>query len=182
MPRPKNAGVNIEKRLLKAICLISTLMTPLLAEEVTMKPGLEEPSSDPRQALYFIHHKQYRQAVDHYRAHMRDRGSHDLQLLQEMGRLLLEEGSQATLGSNQLAFLFALRLSPLPEMTSSVLKCLDSPELPVQLAAIQLLGSFFDDRAQEGLFTSLSSPYLFVRLEAAYQLAIRKHKRLTGQL
>jgi HEAT repeat protein len=57
-----------------------------------------------------------------------------------------------------------------------------SPQPQTQMAAIQFLGHLQDDRCEELLTKAMSSDYFFTRMEAAYQLAMRKSRTAVGQI
>ena len=57
-----------------------------------------------------------------------------------------------------------------------------SPHPETQMAAIQYLGSIQDDRSEELLTKAMSSDFFYTRMQAAYQLAMRKARNAVGQI
>ncbi len=107
---------------------------------------------------------------------------HSFEVLHQLGTILLDEGAHSSDPKKQLVSIYGARLagvdSPLDVLEHGVRS--QSPE--TQLACIQSLAAFQDDRCDDLLLKAMSSPFLPIRLEAGYYLAQRKHPAAAGQL
>jgi HEAT repeat protein len=82
----------------------------------------------------------------------------------------------------QLTSIFASSIAGVATSVDILEAGIISPHPQTQMAAIQYLGHLQDDRCEELLTKAMSSDYFFTRMEAAYQLSIRKSRTAVGQV
>jgi len=132
--------------------------------------------------LYLLQSQEFDRAFDSYQEYKLILGKHDFDLLQQMALTLLEMGARSPDPSRQLTSIFGSSIAGISASIDILEAGITSPNPETQMAAIQFLGHLQDDRC-EVLFTkAMSSDYFFTRMEAAYQLSMRKARTATGQI
>ncbi len=134
------------------------------------------------QMQFLLQVKKTPQAFELYQEYQKERGMHDFALLKSLAIGVLEQGIQSPYPEQQLLSLYGCSIAGLIDCLHIVEEGLKSDQLFVQLASIQLLSALQDDRADRLLLKAMSSPFLIVRLEAAYHLAAKRHPKACGQI
>lgn len=124
--------------------------------------------------MYLIQTKNTEHAIETYLKHHTDASKHNFDLLHQMAMTILEQGSQSKDPHDLLRTMFGVGIASNTQSIPILEKGLNSPSLQTQLASINFLSQLQDDLADELLLKALYSPFLFVRLEAAYHLASKK--------
>lgn len=150
------------------------LLTPLAANE--------EVPFDKRQITYLLQSKEYSKSFALYNEWHTKLGRHDFEILQQMAHLLLEQGSREQDPEKQLVTIYGVSISASSPSWEILESGISSPNPQTQVATIQLLGRLQDDMSDQLLVKAMSSQFFVSRLEAAYYLALRKHRMVTGQL
>jgi HEAT repeat protein len=132
--------------------------------------------------LYLLQSKEFNRAIDLYREYKEALGRHDFEILQQMATIILEQGSRSLDPETQLISIFGSNIAGIAASIDILEAGIASPQPQTQMAAIQFLGHLQDDRCEELLTKAMSSDYFFTRLEAAYQLAMRKSRIAVGQI
>lgn len=137
---------------------------------------------NPLHIFYLVQSKELSQAITLYRQYKEELGRHDFETLQRIAEMVLEQGAKSSESEEQLISLFGLKIAGI-ETTKEILESgITSRHPEVQLATLQLIGQLQDDRFESLLNKAMSSGFLYTRLEAAYQLAVRKTRNSVGQV
>ncbi len=132
--------------------------------------------------LYLLQSKEFDRAIELYLDYKRALGRDDFEILQQMAMIILEQGARSTDPETQLISIFGSSIAGISASIDVLETGITSPQPQTQMAAIQFLGRMQDDRCEELLNKAMSSDYFFTRLEAAYQLAIRKSRTAVGHI
>ncbi len=141
-----------------------------------------EDESDIRHIPYLMRSLRVEDSINLYLSHYAKEGQHNFEILQQMGTVLLEQGMRSDDAEMQLLSIFGTNMAHLSQSVDILEAGIFSKNPMIQIASIQYLGTIQDDRCDELLIKAMHSEFLQVRLEAAYQLAVRKHKVATGQV
>lgn len=152
------------------ICCLS-----LFAEEVT-------PSISKYQVLYLIQAGEVERGVELYQRYVKETGRHDFPILEEMGHLLLQLGARRGDEESLLLSMYGLGIAGSLEGMDLYEMGMASRNPLTQMATIQFLSGMQDDRVEDLLFKAFSSPFLQVRMEAAYALAMQRSEKVTGMV
>lgn len=161
------------KKTLKLLFCLSFISFPLQAEIKKV---------NPLHIFYLVQSKELSQAITLYRQYKEELGRHDFETLQRIAEMVLEQGAKSSESEEQLISLFGLKIAGI-QTTKTILESgIKSQHPEVQLATLQLIGQLQDDRFESLLNKAMSSSFLYTRLEAAYQLAVRKTRSSVGQV
>ena len=137
---------------------------------------------NPLHIFYLMQTRDLPQAISLYQKYKEELGRHDFEVLQRMAEMILEKGAKSAESEEQLISLFGLKIAGI-ETTKEILQSgIASRHPEVQLTTLQLIGQLQDDRFESLLNKAMSSDFLYTRLEAAHQLAIRKTRNAVGQV
>ena len=166
------------KKTLKLLFCISFICAYLQAEN----SQTEIKRFNPLHIFYLVQAKELSQAITLYRRYKEELGRHDFETLQRIAEMVLEQGAKSSESEEQLISLLGLKIAGI-QTTKEILESGITSRYPeVQLATLQLIGQLQDDRFESLLNKAMSSGFLYTRLEAAYQLAIRKTRNSVGQV
>lgn len=166
------------KKTLKLLICMSFICSYLQAET----SQIEIKKVNPLHIFYLVQSKELSQAITLYRRYKEELGRHDFETLQRVAEMILEQGAKSLESEEQLISLLGLKIAGI-ETTKEILESgIRSRHPEVQLATLQLIGQLQDDRFESILNKAMSSGFLYTRLEAAYQLAIRKTRNSVGQV
>jgi HEAT repeat protein len=132
--------------------------------------------------LYLLQSKEFNQAINLYQEYRTALGRHDFEILQQIGLIILEQGARSTDPETQLTSIFGSSIAGISASIDVLEAGINSHQPQTQMAAIQFLSYLQDDRCEELLTRAMSSDYFFTRMEAAYQLAMRKSRTAVGQI
>lgn len=131
---------------------------------------------------YLFQSGRFDKGIELYTQYHKDAGRHDFDLLNQMGLAVIQRGIRSDTTKVKLACLFAARNTGLSTSIDILASGINSRDPQLQLASIQLLSKIQDDRCDALLQKAMSSEYLSVRMEAGYQLSVRKHHISTGHM
>lgn len=134
------------------------------------------------QITYLMQAKEIQKSLDlydKYRAHL---GKNDFEILEQLAHILLEEGTKSEDQEQQLLSIYGSAIASVSSSLDFLETGIKSSHPETQVAAIQFLGKLQDDRSDELLIKAMSSSFFFARMEAASQLASRKHPSSVGQI
>ena len=134
------------------------------------------------QALYLIQKGEIQKGIELYRETIKQAENHDFEVLEQMGQIMLDEGTHSRDPEIQLLSIYGYGIAGRSDSLSVFEAGVQSQNPITQLAAVQFLGQLDDDRTSDILGQAMSSNFLPVRLEAAYYLAQRKNAIATHQL
>ena len=129
-----------------------------------------------------MHNGKVEMAIERYRESVKESGKHDFETLEAMASTLLEKGMESDDPESQLLSLFGAGSAGLKSTLSLCRTAMRSRQPTIQMAAIQILAQFDDEEATDLLTLAFSSPYLPIRLEAAYAFANRRHPKAVGYI
>lgn len=132
--------------------------------------------------LYLLQSKEAPYAIDLYEQYKKQLERHDFEILQQMALLLLEKGARSQDTEEQLSSLYGSSIGGIATAIDILEAAISSPHIETQMAAIQYLGNLQEDRCDELLTKAMSSSFFMTRMQAAYQLCIRKSKNAVGQI
>jgi HEAT repeat protein len=156
--------------------------TPLIAGDEEIASIQEKTGINKLHILYLLQSKEFNRAIALYQEYKTALGRHDFEILQQMGLIILEQGARSPDPETQLTSIFGSSIAGIAASIDILEAGITSPHPQTQMAAIQFLGHLQDDRCEELLTKAMSSDYFFTRLEAAYQLAVRKSRTAVGQI
>lgn len=133
-------------------------------------------------SLYLMQQNQIEESIERYREFADLTGRHDFDVLQQMGLILLQKGSQSADPQTFMMTLFGAGLSGSAAALEILEKGIMSPDPQVQLLSLHFVAKFDDDRASELFNKAMGSDFLAIRMEAAFYLAQRKHPHAVGQI
>ena len=133
-------------------------------------------------ALYLMQQNRVEEAITRYREFSDQAGRHDFEVLQQMGLILLQKGSQNPDPQTFLMTLFGAGFSGSARALEILEKGLGSPDPQVQMFALHFISQFNEDTSNDLLNRAMSSDYLSTRMEAAFYMAQRKHPNAVGQI
>jgi len=151
-------------------------------EETVLTSSTTDSSKVPNHILYLMHTGNTTQALQEYEKYRDETGSHDFELVEQIGLIVLDQGFRSSDSETQRLALFGAGIS----MNEKALYILESGltqgEPEQQLIALNFLARFQNDRADQILRRAMTSNILLIRLEAAYQLAGKKDPKVVGQI
>lgn len=154
--------------------LLLAVCSPAAAEEAAPVNKLH--------IVYLAQTGQLGPSVDLYFQYKEQLGKHDFEVLQQMALVQLEQGMKSSDPEEQLLSLFGAHLAGVSASIDILEAGIKSPHAETQIAAIQFLGNLQEDRSEELLTRAMASPFLFTRMQAAEQLALRKSRSAVGQI
>lgn len=155
----------------KALSLLLICTSVLIAEPIKKN-----------QITYLMQAGSIKESIDLYQRYKNEIGKHDFEVLSQMAFILLEQGAKSSDTEKQLLCIFGSGIAGVAASIDVLEAGIKSSHPETQVASIQYLGKLQDDRSDELLLKAMSSDYFQVRLEAAYQLATRKHRASVGQI
>ncbi len=135
-----------------------------------------------QQISYLMQSRQFDASLNLYQEYRASIGRHDFEILEQIAMILLIEGARSGNPEVEMSTLFGAHLGGLSHAIDILDIGINSAHPQVQTAAIQFLGSLQDDRCDALLIRSMASEFFSVRMDAAYLLALRKHKVALGQI
>lgn len=154
----------------------------IVPEEGQIAGTKEKTGINKLHILYLLQSKEFNRAIELYREYREALGRHDFEILQQMALIILEQGARSTDPESQLTSIYGSGIAGIAASIDILEAGIASPQPQTQMAAIQFLGHLQDDRCEELLTKAMSSDYFFTRMEAAYQLALRKSRTAVGQI
>lgn len=137
---------------------------------------------DRRQITYLFQSNEMNLAFELYDQHKAALGKHDFEVLQQMAHLFLQEGANTNDPEKQLLSLYGCSIAGSSHSLDVLESFLKSQHPQTQAASIQLIGQMQEDRSSDLLNKAMSSEFFPVRMEAAFQLSLRKHPSACGQI
>jgi HEAT repeat protein len=160
--------------LFNQFCLYLLVFSPLLAS-----PPMSETKMH---ALYLMQKNQVEESIQKYREYSENTGRHDFEILQQMGFLMMQKGIQSSDPQTFLMTLLGAGLSGSASALEILEKGLSHPDPQIQLMSIHFLSQFDDDKSSDLLNRAMSSEFLAIRMEAVFNLALKKHPHVVGHL
>lgn len=133
-------------------------------------------------ALYLMQQGQVEESIARYREYTDLTGRNDFEVLQTLGLILLQKGSQSADPQTFMMTLLGAGLSGSREALDIVEKGLFHPDPQIQLLSLHFIAKFDDDRTAELFNRAMSSDFLGIRMEAAFYMAQTKHPHAVGQI
>lgn len=130
------------------------------------------------QILYLAQSGNIDKAIDLYLSSE----SADFETLQTLANIIIRQGYQSNNPETVLLTIYGASIANDPRLFYIMERGLKIPVPEIQLAAINLLGQTFDDRANTMIAEALSSPFFICRLEALHHLALVKYPQIEGHI
>lgn len=124
--------------------------------------------------LFLMQAGQVPKALELYQSHRQQLGHHDLELVRQMGMMLLEQGYRTGDPETRLLTLYGAGISLDERVLYLLEEGLKSNQPQHQLISLQFLERYQNDNSDEAMNRALASNYLLIRLEGAFCLAKRK--------
>lgn len=134
------------------------------------------------QVLYLMQAGAVEKGISLYQAWAKENGRHDFSILEEMGHILLKQGASSGDEETLLLSMYGLGIAGSTEGMELYEMGMNSHNPMTQMATIQFLSRLQEDEVEDLLFKAFSSPFLMIRMEAAYALAQRRSERVTGMI
>lgn len=177
------------QRLTLFLSLLSPIQALPLAEESKhffsdscLAENREKESVNKLHILYLMQCKELSRSIDLYKQYKEFLGRHDFEILQQMALIILDQGARSVDPEQQLISIYGSGIAGINASIDILEAGILSPHPQTQMAAIQFLGRLQDDRSDELLTRAMASDFLFTRMEAAQQLAVRKSRSAVGQI
>jgi len=165
--------------------LLSFIKTPLLYLlllgfiSATSSPT---PSALQKQILYFMQQGNVRESLTQYQKLYEQTGAHHFELLEQLGLILLDQGSRIKDPEVQLMTMFGAGIAGNDKTLYLLEEGLKSPFPQIQLVCLNLVASSYDDKAEDSLLNAMLSSEILVRFEAVYHLAKKKHPQAVSHI
>ena len=132
--------------------------------------------------LFLMHTGNTTQALQAYNNFRIEAGSHDFELIEQIGLILLDQGFRTNDPETQLLTVFGAGISTNEKSLYILEDALESNQPELELIALNFLSGYHNDRADQALHRAMKSNGLLVRLEAAHKLASKKDPKIVGQI
>lgn len=139
-------------------------------------------SSDPRHILFLMTSGHVDRALESYTDYVKARGKHDFEVLEEIGRILIEQGCASKDVETAMIGLYGIAVSQLSTAETFLEQAICSPHPNVQLVALQLLSRLNTDSIESTIAKGMHSEFLMIRLETLFQLTRRRSNLALGHI
>lgn len=139
-------------------------------------------SVEAERMLYLLNTGNLNTAFELYERHKAELGKHDMEMVQQIGLAILNIGSKSHIPEAEVLTLFGAGISGNDKVITILEDGLKATNPKLQLVSINFLARFQNDRATGLINSAMTSPFLPIRLEAAYQLAKNRHPKAAGQI
>ena len=134
-------------------------------------------AAPPPHIGYLIHCGNIDEAIAEYDTWYQENYTHDFDTLEKLGISLLEQGWRSKEVEEKVLALFGASVAAHDKVTHILAEGLESPVPQIQLISLNFLAKQQTDEAEKAIHKALSSPYLPIRLEAAFYLALKKDRK-----
>ncbi len=164
-------------------CSRNSSPLPIAFEEPTLHSETTNVEAEKTgRILYLMQIGETARSIEEYNKYRKEGHSHNLELVQQMGMVILERGYHSYSPEVQLMTVFGAGVVGNPRILHILDAASDSDDPQVQLTALGYLANLHDDAADAMLARGMTSPYLLIRLETAYYLATMKYPSAVGQI
>lgn len=132
--------------------------------------------------LYLMNSGETEKAINSYQKLQKETNQQDFEILQQMAVLLLESGAKSGDPHERQLAMFGSGLACSSRLLKILEKGIDSPDMATQLTALHFACSLQDNEIDNILIRAMSSDFLETRIEAAMQMALKKHPCAFGQI
>lgn len=157
------------KKLLLSLLLLTLAATPT-------------PQSLQKQILFAMQQGHAVQSLNLYQRYYQQAGRHDFDLLEQLGLILLDQGSRSKEPETLLLTMFGAGIAGNDKTFYILEQGLKSHYPQLQMVCLNLLANSHDDDAADSLIHAMSSNEFLIRLEAAYLLAKKKHPQAVSHI
>ncbi|MEI8125972.1 MAG: HEAT repeat domain-containing protein, partial [Parachlamydiaceae bacterium] len=140
-----------------------------------------EGCTTPNHILYLMHTGETTKALEMYQEYQKANQSNDFDLLEQMGLILLDQGFRTKDPEIQLMTLFGAGISMNEKALYIIEDALNKGPPELQIIALNFLARYQNDRADRAIHRAMGSDYLLIRLETAFQLAVKKDPKCVSQ-
>lgn len=132
--------------------------------------------------LYLMQAKEYEKAIFYYQKLYNNKSEQDFEILQQIALILLDAGAKSQDPEERQLAMFGAGLAASTKSLKILERGLTSPELSSQLTALHFISVLQDNECSNLMVKAMSSDFLETRIEAAYQMALKKHPCALGQI
>lgn len=174
----------IINRFAKVSAITFSLSSNAIAiETLTSYPPLHsQQTSTVNHILYLMHTGDTAKALQAYQTHRKESGSYDFELIEQLGLILLDQGSRSDDREIKLLTLFGAGISADERALYIVEDALKTGDSDLQMLSLNFLAKFQNNRADFAIYKALASNNLLVRLETLLQLASKKDPKTVSQI
>ncbi|MDN3504081.1 MAG: HEAT repeat domain-containing protein [Rhabdochlamydiaceae bacterium] len=130
--------------------------------------------TDPRHVLFLMSSGKTDMALEVYDKYYKETGKHDFEILEEIGRILIDQGCMSKDLETAMIGLYGVAMSNLSSAESFLSEAIKSPHPNVQLVALQLLSRLNTDSIEPVMAKGMNSAFLMIRLETLFHLTSRR--------
>ena len=164
-------------------CSRNSSPLPIAFEEPTLHSETTNVEAEKTgRILYLMQIGETARSIEEYNKYRKEGHSHNLELVQQMGMVILERGYHSYSPEVQLMTVFGAGVVGNPRILHILDAASESDDPQVQLTALGYLANLHNDAADAMLARGMTSPYLLIRLETAYYLATMKYPSAVGQI
>jgi len=168
--------------LLKIIVVMLLAGIDCYAAYPTQQQSMEASSNTaPNHIMYLMHTGETAKALQAYQEYRKTTGTNDFDLIEQIGLILLDQGFRTRDPEIQQLTLFGAGISSNEKALYIIEEALTSGQPELQAIALNFLSKFQNDRADQAIHRAMSSSYLLIRLETAFQLAQKKDPKTVSQ-
>lgn len=150
--------------------------------------GVESPPQEsiakplePHRVLYLLQAGKIEEGIKLYRDYYEKTKRHDLELVQQIGLLLLDLGYNSSEPEIQLLTIFGAGISLNEKAMYILQEGIKSPHPQLQLISLNFLSHYQNDQADAAINKAINSNYLIIRLECIHHLCQKKASTAVGQ-
>jgi len=131
--------------------------------------------------LFLAQQGEHSKALQLYNQYFVLVGTHDFELLHQIGLSLVVEGFKQRDPESQLFALFGAGIAAHEDCYHVIEQGIKNPYPQIQLIALNTIARLQNNTADRALFQALGSSEILIRLEAAHQLCLKKHPEAVSQ-
>jgi HEAT repeat protein len=136
---------------------------------------------DSHRILFLMHTRGISDAIDLYQECYSLHEKHDLELLNQMGHAVLEQGAKSDNNEIQMLTLFGAGIANDEKSLYILEEGLRSAHPQIQLIALNLITKSQSDSTQDALTLAMRSNQILIRFEALLHMAEMHHPKAVGQ-
>ena len=135
-----------------------------------------------KQIIFSMHSGDLSHSLELYQEYRKELGHHDLELLQQIGLIVLDRGLRSNDPEIQLLTFYGAGIANQEKCLYILEEGFNSRNPQLQLVALNMLVRYHIDQVDDALNKALGSPHLLIRLEALSHLVDKKHPKAAGQI
>lgn len=163
------------KKFLLLLSLAFSSLSPLQAEEPV-------DAVNKNHLLYLTRSGKIDTSIEQYKKYKELLGKHDPEILEQLALIILDQSRKSDDPEKQIIGLYGASLANVNSLLDHCESGMRSRNPMTQLVCIQMAGRIQDDDAKNLLYSAFNSPFLGIRMEAAFYLAQKKDRLAVGYI